>query len=180
MNQAGTGVFFHTDKPFIKPAEGQPSKNIAKTIRIGEPLHIALVVFKPREANTLLPNRPYSYNLALSKQPNREAEEDLNTLQLLQNDPINGKPNLALGYELGFLPSFELPPLELTDFPLGSLPFLLRSPWQYGVYLLSLLPYRELFVVICFVVMKSILGDHFGNDAFPTAQRTAQNICLRK
>lgn len=41
--------------------------------------------------------------------------EDLKSLGLLDNNPIAGKPNLALGYDPGFLPSFELPPSELTD-----------------------------------------------------------------
>ena len=108
-------ILFHTAQPILLPTGGQPAVDQANSIRIGDQLHIAVVTFKLPGTNALLPNRPYSYNLTLRKEANGIPTADLKTLKLLKNDPIDGKPNLALGYEPDFLPSFELPPVELTD-----------------------------------------------------------------
>lgn len=97
-----------TDLPAI-----QPSANSAGTVRVGDHLHIALVTFKLPAANALLPNRTYSYNVLLFGDTGNQ--EDLKSLKLLQTGEVNGHPHLAMGYEPGFLPTFQLTPLELTD-----------------------------------------------------------------
>ncbi len=42
-------------------------------------------------------------------------EADLNSEGLLSDPPLNGRPNLPLGYDVGELPGFALPPPTLTD-----------------------------------------------------------------
>jgi hypothetical protein len=86
-----------------------------QTIRLGDKFHLAVVTLKTvaGSSQTLLPNRIYSYDLTLQTQSGRT--ENLHSLKLLTDDPINGHPHLALGYETGLLPSFTLPPVELTD-----------------------------------------------------------------
>jgi hypothetical protein len=97
-----------TDLPAIEPLS-----NTAQTVRAGDQLHIAVVTFKVAAAKALLPGRPYSYNVLVETGDGQT--QDLKSLQLLQDGQINGQPHLAMGYEPGFLPSFELPPAELTD-----------------------------------------------------------------
>jgi hypothetical protein len=106
----GASHLFNVSQPAIKPATDS-----TKTIRIGDHLHIAVIAYKLAQENALLPGRLYSYNLALKETAVGPPKEDLKSLKLLKNDPIDGKPHLALGYEPGFLPSFALPPIELTD-----------------------------------------------------------------
>lgn len=115
INEDASDTLFHTSQPILLPSGGQPAVDTARTIRIGDRLHIAVVSFKLPPTDALRPNRHYSYNLTFRRQAAGVAKEDLKTLKLLQNDPIDVRPNLALGYEPGFLPSFELPPAELTD-----------------------------------------------------------------
>ncbi|MCC6861018.1 MAG: hypothetical protein IT158_20795 [Bryobacterales bacterium] len=99
---------FSTNLPAI-----QPLSNAVSTVRAGDRLHIAVASFKLAPANALLPGRTYSYNVVL--RDDQGGEQDLKSLELLQDGQINGNPHLALGYEPGFLPTFQLPPLELTD-----------------------------------------------------------------
>jgi hypothetical protein len=91
----------------------EPLSNSAVTVRIGDHLHVAVVSFKLAAAKALLPNRTYSYNVVLFDDAGNP--RDLKSEKLLQDGEINGNPHLALGYEPGFLPTFQLPPLELTD-----------------------------------------------------------------
>lgn len=84
------------------------------TIRIADNLHMVVVTLKitPNSGKTLLPGQIYSYDLLLHT---KQSDENLSSCGLLNNDPINNHPHLALGYEPGMLPSFALPPVELTD-----------------------------------------------------------------
>ena len=108
IHDASNTPLFSTELPQLVPLS-----NTADTLRIGDQLHIAVVTFKLAAANALLPNRTYSYNVTLRDES--DAEHDLKSLELLQDGQINGQPHLAMGYEPGFLPTFQLPPLELTD-----------------------------------------------------------------
>src|SRR5262245_12744697 len=99
---------FATDLPSI-----QPTSNSASTIRIGDQLHLAVVTFTLPPERALLPNLTYSYNVVLSKESG--GSHDLKSEQLLKDGQISGHPHLAMGYEPGFLPTFQLPPVELTD-----------------------------------------------------------------
>jgi hypothetical protein len=87
----------------------------APTLRVGEKLHIVVVALKiPAESNkTLLPGRVYSYDVTLQTKSGKT--ENLKSQKLLQDGVINGQPHLALGYDPDVLPSFSLPPAELTD-----------------------------------------------------------------
>ena len=92
--------------------------NTSTTIRIGDQLHIGVVTFRfPQrppdpQIKSLLPHLTYSYNVTITS---ASGTHDLKSLGLLKTGEIEGKPNLALGYGNGFLPSFALPPTELTD-----------------------------------------------------------------
>jgi hypothetical protein len=91
----------------------EPLSNSAVTVRIGDHLHVAVASFKLAPAKALLPNRTYSYNVVIVDDAGNS--RDLKSEKLLQDGEINTNPHLALGYEPGFLPTFQLPPLELTD-----------------------------------------------------------------
>jgi len=86
--------------------------NSSASIRIGAALHIATTTFKLPPQNALAPHLLYSYNITLQ---DASGTHDLKSLGLLKTGEIEGKPNLAIGYATGFLPSFALPPMELTD-----------------------------------------------------------------
>lgn len=87
----------------------------AKTVRIGDGLHIALAVIKiPKTSPRVLqPGRTYSYDvdIAVAGQPT----QTLKTLGLLSTGDVLGKRVEALGFEENFLPSFAPPPAEITD-----------------------------------------------------------------
>ena len=87
----------------------------AKTLRLGDKLHLALVTLKIEEGSgqPLLPGRIYSYDLLIETEAGEN--ESLKSLDLLKDGVINGHAHLALGYELDVLPSFSLTPAELTD-----------------------------------------------------------------
>lgn len=84
----------------------------ADSIRIGAQLHICTVTFKLSPEKALAPHLLYSYNVTIQS---GAKTEDLKSLGLLKTGTLDGKPNLAMGYSTGFLPSFALPPAELTD-----------------------------------------------------------------
>lgn len=86
--------------------------NTANTIRVGEQLHIATTTFKLPPEKALRPDTLYSYNVTLNS---FSETHDLKSLGLLKTGDIEGKPNLSLGYAPGSLPSFALPPMELTN-----------------------------------------------------------------
>jgi hypothetical protein len=92
----------------------------AKTVRLGDKLHVVVVTAQLPEGKTLQPEKLYSYDLEITAD-NQTAKQTLGTLNLLKDDPVNTNPDgdnvrhLALGYETGFLPCLVLPPKELTD-----------------------------------------------------------------
>jgi hypothetical protein len=88
------------------------TSSTSETMRIGDQLHIGLVTFRLPQIKALLPHITYSYNVTLTT---ASGTNDLKSLGLLKTGNIEGKPNLALGYANGFLPSFALTPAELTD-----------------------------------------------------------------
>ena len=100
------------------------AKAEASTIRVGEQLHIVVVMARPEAKSGLMPEQNYSYNVTLS---GPSGTKDLAGLHLLEECRIAddgsietdkkkpAKANLPLGYQPGFLPSFALPPLQLTD-----------------------------------------------------------------
>ena len=85
----------------------------AETLRLGDKLHLALVTLKIPTEQSLLPGRVYSYDLLVETAAGRN--ETLKSLNLLEDGTLDGHPHLALGYEPDVLPSFSLPPAELTD-----------------------------------------------------------------
>ncbi len=95
------------DKPSLLSGPAAP------TLRIGDKLHIIVVALKIPSSQTLLPGRIYSYDVTLQTKSGQT--ENLKSLKLLKDGFINGQPHLALGYEPDVLPSFALPPAELTD-----------------------------------------------------------------
>lgn len=82
--------------------------------RVGEQLHVAVVTIRLQQPETplLRPDATYSYNVTFSRP---DGDEDLRSLGLLVEDPPSRTP---LGYAPGELPSFSLPPPELTDLKL--------------------------------------------------------------
>ena len=117
---AGTGVF----------TGGTPRvRGATNSLRIGDKLHVAVVVAEvpPAPAQALTPGVNYSYNVGLAPFDQGAAQAakldptkltptaDLRSEQLLRNQPIAGRPHLALGYDEGELPGFALPPPALTD-----------------------------------------------------------------
>jgi hypothetical protein len=101
------------ERLFAPPPTIQPSEDKVDSIRIGEKLHLALIVLKLPADKALKPDQVYSYNLKLTDSSG--ATHDLKSLGLLKNAPINGKSNISLGYAENQLPSFALPPSQLTD-----------------------------------------------------------------
>ncbi|HKG93214.1 MAG TPA: hypothetical protein VKA84_15015 [Gemmatimonadaceae bacterium] len=91
----------------------------AKSIRIGDQLHVCVVTVRLPEAKKLVPERLYSYDLELAP-TGQTTKQNFKSLGLLANDPVNADPDgdntkrLALGYEPDLLPCLLLPPNELT------------------------------------------------------------------
>ncbi|WP_413935684.1 hypothetical protein [Nitrospira sp. BLG_1] len=108
VHDAGPSALLSTD---LQPLN--PRSNSASSIRIGDKLHLAQAIFKVEPEKALFPGRPYSYNVLVRDRAGND--HDLKSLGLLSNGEINGHSNLAMGYEPGFLPTFMLPPAELTD-----------------------------------------------------------------
>jgi hypothetical protein len=84
----------------------------ARSLRVGDGLHIALAVIKIPKNLALQPGRTYSYDVEIKTATQTET---LKTLNLLTTGQVLGKSVEALGYEENFLPSFALPPAEITD-----------------------------------------------------------------
>lgn len=118
--QAGTATTIFTG--------GQPRiRGATNTLRVGEKLHIGVVIAEAPATQPLTPEKNYSYNLGLGPfdaaagngarldPANITPSADLRSLGLLDDQPVNGRRNEPLGYRIGELPSFALPPAELTD-----------------------------------------------------------------
>ncbi len=89
-----------------------------ETRRIGANLHVVVATVEFTPENQLLPGRLFSYNVTMLVPPDAGGTvQDLKSLGLLSDAPKlpSGKPHLPLGYENGFLPSFSLPPADLTQ-----------------------------------------------------------------
>ena len=116
-NQIKTSDAKDTNIWFRSPDPG------AKSVRIGDQLHMCVVTVRLPEAKTLVPERLYSYDLELTP-TGQTTKQNFKSLGLLANDPANADPDgdntkrLALGYEVDLLPCVVLPPKELTDFRL--------------------------------------------------------------
>jgi hypothetical protein len=81
--------------------------------RFGEHFHVALVELSLAATTPLVPGEIYSYLLTFTG----TVTSDLKSLGLLEDaveSPAH-RAHFALGYEPNFLPTFALPPLELTD-----------------------------------------------------------------
>jgi hypothetical protein len=99
----------------------------ANTLRVGESLHVAVVYAETLPEQPFLPGINYSYNVGLgpfvaTEAPGRSmfaslvrVEADLRSEGLLSDQPVGGRPHLPLGYDVGELPGFALPPPSITD-----------------------------------------------------------------
>jgi hypothetical protein len=98
-----------------KPALVSGPDPAAQTLRIGQQLHVVVVTLKLSLGQALQPDRTYSYDLSLQT---ASGTHTLKSLGLLRDDPPTPGPNmkhLALGFEPDVLPTFALPPRNLTD-----------------------------------------------------------------
>ena len=94
---------------------------------MGTNLHIGVVYAELLPEQALTPGINYSYNLSFgpfvtSQKPGASffaslvvPTADLVSEGLTNSQPIKGRPNLPIGYGLGELPGFALPPAQLTD-----------------------------------------------------------------
>ena len=98
-----------------KPALVSGPDPAPQTLRIGQQLHVVVVTLKLSTGQALQPDRTYSYDLSLQT---ASGTHTLKSLGLLRDDPptpgLNMK-HLALGFEADLLPTFALPPRNLTD-----------------------------------------------------------------
>jgi hypothetical protein len=85
-----------------------------QTLRVGDKLHIALPLIKilPTSPRLLEPGKIYSYDLEIKT---ATATHNLKSLGLLTTGVVQGRRVEALGFEENALPSFVLPPAEITD-----------------------------------------------------------------
>jgi hypothetical protein len=96
--------------------EENDEEAMADTIRVGDSLHIALVVKTfPEPLAPLVPDQLYSYDIRFFDPAPGGTLFDIQELGLLQDGILHGRPHLALGYGADQLPSFALPPLRLED-----------------------------------------------------------------
>ena len=122
------GLFTGPPPKFVSPA--------TPTVRTSANLHICVVMLEIEEPELLQPAHIYSYNLALSTV---SATHDLKSLGLLRDNMFDnsgaavtegGHLHAALGYGKGNLPSFAMPPPELTE--LRLLHYSCRRPHERG------------------------------------------------
>ena len=115
----GPGIFTGTD--------GLEMSGAANTLRLGDHLHVAVVYAEFLADEPMFPGLNYSYDVGFgpfvasvrqggSMLPGLvNVEADLKSEGLLSDQPLSGRPNLPLGYDVGELPGFALPPPALTD-----------------------------------------------------------------
>jgi hypothetical protein len=84
------------------------------TLRVGARLHVAVATLRipVTSPRVLQPGRLYSYDLSIATD---SGISTLNTLGLLSVGQVFGRALQPLGYEERFLPSFALPPAEITS-----------------------------------------------------------------
>ncbi|MGH8237853.1 MAG: hypothetical protein ACREXP_12625, partial [Steroidobacteraceae bacterium] len=85
-----------------------------QTLRVGDKLHIAVALIKilPTSPRLLEPGKIYSYDIEIQT---ATATHNLKSLGLLTTGTVNLRRVEALGFDENFLPSFVLPPAEITD-----------------------------------------------------------------
>jgi hypothetical protein len=85
-----------------------------RTLRVGDKLHIAVPLIKilPTSPRLLEPGKIYSYDIEIKTAAETHT---LKSLGLLTTGLVQGRRVEALGFEENFLPSFALPPAEITD-----------------------------------------------------------------
>ncbi len=85
-----------------------------RTLRVGKQLHIALATIKipTTSPRVLQPGRAYSYDISITTATETKT---LKTLGLLTTGQVAGKQLEPLGFEENFLPSFALPPQDITN-----------------------------------------------------------------
>ena len=97
------------------------------SLRAADFLHIGLPFIEIGASNApMLPGHIYSYNLTLTDESDSNRQKTFSSLGLLADrqgvvtpdGKLTTKPHLALGYQAGQLPSFVLPPAQLTDLKL--------------------------------------------------------------
>ena len=91
----------------------------AATVRVGERLHVTVVTASPVSGGgSLMPGQVYSYNVSFGPPGGTfSATQDLKSLNLLRDaagDPTVSLRHAALGYGEGLLPTFVLPPADLS------------------------------------------------------------------
>jgi hypothetical protein len=92
-------------------SDGAQHTHSMPSIRVGDKLHLALVTID-LTASPLIPGVIYSYNLIFSGGTNK----DLSTEGYLADAGSPVEPTrLALGYLVGRLPTFALPPVEIDN-----------------------------------------------------------------
>lgn len=103
-----------TERLFTKPNAITGEGGAERTRRIGDKLHVAVVMLKMPTGQQLVPGRLYSYNITLQIGTERH---DLKSEKLLEDatESATQKAHKALGYAKNRLPSFALPPAELKD-----------------------------------------------------------------
>ena len=88
------------------------------TLRVGDKLHVALCVIAipPTSPRLLKAGTIYSYDLEIvATRDGRSETHTLKSLGLLTTGTVNGRRVEALGFDENVLPSFALPPAEITD-----------------------------------------------------------------
>ena len=83
------------------------------TVAVGAQLHLAVVAARFAGTSPLLPDRLYSYDLNLRDRGTTGPGQGLEALGLLADGPVDGRARLALGYQVGRLPAFQLPPTDI-------------------------------------------------------------------
>lgn len=99
----------------------------AQTVRVCENLHIALVTLDIPPPDLLFPAQIFSYNVAFTT---ATGSHDLKSEGLLRDNSFDGHLHAALGYGNGDLPSFAMPPAEITE--LRLLHYSCRRPHERG------------------------------------------------
>ena len=112
---SGGGLFSGPVPEFDSDGPADQRLETVSTTRVGDNLYIAVV--QAKTTAPLLPGQLYSYNLGFGDVGAQEfkAQDDLKSLDLLRDGPVEGIPHLALGYAENFLPSFATCPTEITD-----------------------------------------------------------------
>jgi hypothetical protein len=91
----------------------QEKSHQEETIALGQYLHVCLVTLKLSSAEALVPYKIYGYNLTLTAYGTRDKlDKGPPVVNLKDTGLLHGEA--CLGYEPGSLPSFALPPTELT------------------------------------------------------------------